>query len=477
MSVVWRWLAPGVLLLAIVASSAAVLRIRDEERPVSIAAPTLTTPVLAARRVPALLVAPIGRRRLDADLDAWLAGQPSGACLQVVDGEEDLFSRNPLSPLTPASTNKLLTAAAALRVLGADATFTTSAVATAPAAAGVIDGDLWLVGGGDPVLATPAYAARYERQPQVFTNVELLADAIKAAGVTKISGAVVGDESRYDRDRFPDAWPQRYLDDDETGPLSALTVNDAYDRFPLSKADPTKVEPAPDPAQHAAAVLSLELIERGIELGGGARAGSAPAGAASIATLPSPSLRSIVGEMLSESDNATAELLVKELGRVRSGQGTTAAGVAALRDALAASGLPVDGLTVVDGSGLATQDKLSCSLLTEVLRDRDVGPHLEAGLAVAGRTGTLQKRFLGTGAEGRLRAKTGTLDRVTALAGDIDPLQGGELTFAFVANVPESAGRIPLTVVASQDALAKILLAYPRAPDITPLGPKPVRPR
>jgi D-alanyl-D-alanine carboxypeptidase/D-alanyl-D-alanine-endopeptidase (penicillin-binding protein 4) len=290
--------------------------------------------------------------------------------------------------------------------------------------------------------------------------------------VTRIAGAVVGDESRFDQDRYPDAWPQRYLSGNETGPLTALSVNDAFERFPLRKGDGTPLLAAREPARYAAAVLTFALRTRGVEIVGEPRSGVAPADAIELVSVPSPPMREIVREMLSESDNSTAELLLKELGRTKRGAGTTTAGVDALADELAAADMPLGGVEIVDGSGLATQGRATCDLLTALLDAPDTGGALEAALPVAGKTGTLQKRFLGAVA-GRMRAKTGTLDHVTALAGAIDPLQGGELTFSFIANLPADVKVSPL-LIGSQEELAKILLAYPRLPDLTALGPKPL---
>src|SRR5690606_7760656 len=97
---------------------------------------------------------------------------------------------------------------------------------------GVVTGDLHLVGGGDPVLATNPYADRFPRQPQLRTDIESLADAVVAAGVRRVEGSVVGDESRYDAQRYVAGWPGRYLDQNVVGPLSALSVNDSFARYP-----------------------------------------------------------------------------------------------------------------------------------------------------------------------------------------------------------------------------------------------------
>jgi D-alanyl-D-alanine carboxypeptidase/D-alanyl-D-alanine-endopeptidase (penicillin-binding protein 4) len=161
------------------------------------------------------------------------------------------------------------------------------------------------------------------------------------------------------------------------------------------------------------------------------------------------------------------------VGRVRTGHGTTDAGSQELTKVLRELNQPLGGAALVDGSGLAPQNRVTCPLLVSVLDRPGTGPQLVAHLPVAGVSGTLRKRFVGTPVVGRLKAKTGTLLQVTSIAGVIDPSQGGSLTFAYVANVAPP-GRVSLETVALQDQLATILLGYPRAPALSLLGPKPL---
>ena len=162
-----------------------------------------------------------------------------------------------------------------------------------------------------------------------------------------------------------------------------------------------------------------------------------------------------------ESDNTAAELILKELGVAKRGEGSTAAGTQAVIDALAEAGLPTAGLRMGDGSGLEVTNQASCALLAAALRLPDGGgsPRLASSLAVAGRTGTLSLRLAGTPLEGKLRAKTGSLNGVSGLVGYVDGHRG--LSFAFVANGPlsDSAGRL------LQDRLVALLAGYP--------GPQP----
>lgn len=433
--------------------------------------PVAATPVLSVRRLPTVVAAPVADRRLRADLAEWAASAPGPSCATVVDPDGGtVLAHEPDGPLVPASTTKLLTAAAALHVLGSEHRFRTVVRGSEPVD-GVVVGNVHLVGGGDPVLATTAYADRFPRQPQLRTDVAALADAVQAAGVRRIEGSVVGDESRYDTQRYVAGWPGRYLDQNVVGPLSALSVNDSFARYPGDGGD--RLEPADEPAVHAAAVLTLLLAERGVEVVGPPSAGPAP-DAPELAAVESAPLPEVVDQLLRESDNMVAELLVKELGRT-AGDPSTAGGAVVVTAALADLGLDVAALAVADGSGLSTDNRLTCRLLTDVLLHPEVGRPLQEGLAVAGESGTLTEAFEGTSLEGALAAKTGSLNAVAALAGTVTD-DDGTVAFAFVANDPD--GRIDEEPVrAAQAALGQILLAWPQVPDLEALGPAAPRER
>jgi D-alanyl-D-alanine carboxypeptidase/D-alanyl-D-alanine-endopeptidase (penicillin-binding protein 4) len=472
-----RLVALGLVVVAALAGGAASASEReagsDDDAGAAVRAAPVT-PVLSARRVPGLLAAPVADRRLVAALDAIVARQPGVTCLLAASGGRALYSRNPDRPLTPASLEKLVTAVAAVEVLGEDFRFRTSLVATSPPEGGVVAGDAWVVGGGDALLSTAAYAARFRNQPQTVTPVEGLADAIARAGVAAIAGRLLGDESRYDADRYPDPWPARYIDQDQTGPLSALSVNDSWAAFPPHPEMRVPDEaPAADPAVHAAAVLEVVLAERGVTVTGGVGTGVAPAGAVEIAAVDSPPLRDVVAEMLRESDNQTAELLLKELAVARGQPGTTEAGAAVAAEVVADLGLAATAPVVADGSGLAAENRVTCELVQAILEGAGTESDLADGLPVAGQTGTLSRRFVDSPVEGRLRAKTGTLNQVTALAGYLLTTPGATVTFSFIANLPPEL-RVDEDDLALQDELALTLARYPEGPSLEELGPQPV---
>ncbi|HEX7167681.1 MAG TPA: D-alanyl-D-alanine carboxypeptidase/D-alanyl-D-alanine-endopeptidase [Acidimicrobiales bacterium] len=446
--------------LAAVSASAA----RGDGAPSDVA--ELATPVLSPRRMPEVLAATVGQARLTASLDAALddpAIRGADACLTVERGETLVYARNPDIALLPASTMKVLTGMAALRRLGEEYRYVTPLLtAGEPSSAGVIEGPAWFVGSGDPLLSTDAYAASFRNQPQVYTRLDQLADAVVAKGVKEIRGGIVGDESRYDNERYVPTWKPVYVTDNDVGPVSALTVNDGFTQFrPLPR------KQAPQPALHAAGVLTELLRARGVVVGEPTE-GQVPPTATSLADVQSPPLPEVIGQLLRESDNMTAELIVKELGARFGGAGSWAAGLGVIRATIEDAGLPVEPLRAADGSGLDVANRLSCSLLMDALDLAGPGGAVAAGFPVAGRTGTLSDRFKGSPAEGKLRAKTGSLNFVVGLAGFVESAGAGTLEFALLANeLPDRTA----TGRALQDRVGAVLSTYPETPSIAELEP------
>jgi serine-type D-Ala-D-Ala carboxypeptidase/endopeptidase (penicillin-binding protein 4) len=460
-------------LLALIAAACTLFAVRAGKAPDrDPTAPPLSTPLWSARRIPQPLVDAAGTQRLQGRLDTELAGVDT--CVAVVDGDGErvLAARNPDAALTPASSEKILTAIAALHVLGPDHRFETKVVAAPGGVAGGSVERLWLVGSGDPVLATPEFAAElaaepfYEGSDVVTTSLAELADNVVAAGVRRVPAGIHGDDSRYEALRYLPTWRDTYRTDGQVGPLGALTVDDG---FTVLNPQPVPVD---DPAVFAAGELTRLLEERGVDVGTNPGRSAAPGDGAPVASVASRPLRDLVGALLRSSDNLTAELLVRELGVRASNAGTTAAGTQTVAATLAGLGVTTDGLTLVDGSGLDRGDRVSCNQLLAAL-DLGERPELQAvwdGLAVAGESGTLRGRFLGTPLQGRLRAKTGSLQGVTALVGVIDVSR--PLRFAFLAggDFSEADG------VALRERVATIIAAFPDAPTADALVPAPVPP-
>lgn len=468
-----RRVVPALLALTMVASGAMALAAATgvaSPGPGASSAETLrlTTPVLSARRVPGLVSRTVALTRLTTDLDAVLddaslGGARQSSCLSVEDGDSSIYERRADQLLIPASTLKVLTGMAALRRLGSDFRFVTQ-VRAARVTDGVVEGPLWLVGAGDPLLSTHAYATSFRNQPQVFTSLDALADAVFAAGVRQLPAGIHGDESRYDTQRYLASWKPVYITENETGPVSALAVNDNFVQY-----RPLKTIATDAPALHGAAVLTELLRGRGVVVGDPGES-AAPSPAQPIASVQSPPLPEIVGQMLRESDNLTAEMLTKELGRRFGTAGSWNQGVEVIRATVAEAGLPADGYAAVDGSGLDVSDRLSCSVLMDALDLAGPEGPVAEGLALAGQTGTLATRFKGNPAEGRLRAKTGSLNFVAGLVGFVEAQHSRRLEFALLANdLPDklASGR------ALQERVGAILSQYPKAPPPEALRPEP----
>jgi D-alanyl-D-alanine carboxypeptidase/D-alanyl-D-alanine-endopeptidase (penicillin-binding protein 4) len=220
----------------------------------------------------------------------------------------------------------------------------------------------------------------------------------------------------------------------------------------------------------AAEVFTDLLAERGIQVDGTPGANVAPDNLLTLASVDSPPMREVVGQMLEISDNTTAELLVKELGLQRLGEGSTEVGTQTVVEILSGLGLPMDGVVMRDGSGLHDENRVTCDLLIALLERAGEDSDLAAGLAVAGQSGTLVERFLDTFVSGRLRAKSGFLDESTALSGFVDTLTGIDVLFAYVANGAD----LDADDVDLQEQLANALVRYPEGPPIDQLVPLPV---
>lgn len=471
---IWKALLAALVLLGLAAAAGWMALRADEAEAATpvVAVARVETPVLSVRRAPEALVAPRRRALVAEAMAPYVAELPTSACLAVADAGVDVVAHQTDLPLTPASTHKLLTGAAILDVVGPDTPFRTVVGADTSPVDGRVEGDLWLIGGGDPILTTAAYRAIFEDPEQPASELERLADALVAAGVREVTGGVVGDGTRYDDLRFVPSWEQRYLDQGSAGPLSGLGVNDGWVSFADTERLVNQGVPSDDPPRTTAEVFTDLLRERGVVVAAPARSAPAPEQVVEVAVLESPPASVVVGQMLRYSDNTTAELLLKELGVRQGGGGSTAAGAAALVQVLSAAGVPIDGVTPVDGSGLDLGNRLTCAALVEVLEQAGPGSPLADGLAVAGRSGTLRERMVGTPAEGRVTAKTGSLRHVAALAGFVEAESGRTFTFAYVVNGPEGEF-LPERDETRVDELAAVLAAVPDVPTES-VAPAPV---
>jgi len=424
----------------------------------------LATPLWSPRRVPQPVVDAVGAQHLQRALDQAVAG--TNACFVVDQGGAPLATRTADAPLIPASTEKLLTAASALAILGPDTKLETRALAPQAPASGSVD-RLYLVGGGDPLLGTPEFQGTLDEEPETrgtfITPLAALADGIVNAGVKRIPGGIVADDSRYEPLRYLPTWKSTYRTDGQVGPLGALTVNRGFSVF---KPKPVPVD---DPALFAAQELTRLLTARGVSVGAPTHATAAP-NAVEVAKVESAPMKDVVSEVLRVSDNLAAELLTREVGLKVAHQGTTVEGTKATAAKLAELGLPTANLTLIDGSGLDRGDRVTCQLLAATLNlgSRPEFTSLWSGLPVAGQTGTLVDELRNGPLTGRVRAKTGSLDGVTGLVGLVDATR--PLRFAFVANGEfTEAGGIGLRA-----RVAGIVAGFPDSPPADALVPAPV---
>lgn len=471
---IWRTLLAAVVLVGLAAGAGWMALRADEAEAAApvVAVARVETPVLSVRRVPETLVAPRRRALVAEAVAPYVAELPETSCLAVTDGAVDVVAHQTALPLAPASTQKLLTGAAILEVVGPDTSFRTVVGADTTPVDGRVEGDLWLIGGGDPILTTADYRAIFADPEQPASELERLADAVVAAGVGEVTGGVVGDGTRYDDLRFVPSWEQRYLDQGSAGPLSGLGVNDGWVTFAETERLVDQGVPSDDPPRTTAEVFTELLGDRGVVVGAPARSAPAPEQVVEVAALESPPASTVVAQMLRYSDNTTAELLLKELGVRQGGGGSTAAGAAALVQVLAAAGVPVEGVAPVDGSGLDLGNRLTCGALVDVLDRAGPGSQLADGLAVAGVSGTLRERMVGTPAEGRVVAKTGSLRHVVALAGFVESTSGRTSTFAYLVNGPEGEF-LPERDQERVDELASVLATVPDVP-VESVAPAPV---
>ena len=386
--------------------------------------PAPTEPIFSVRRIARTTAIEARVSNVRSLLADFTKALPPDSCVVVRAETREVSATRASRPLIPASNMKLLVAAAALDVLGADYRFTTSLIGNR--VGDTIVGNLWLVGGGDPVLSTRAYPLTQLYPTTSPTFLDSLADELRASGINKITGSVVGDESRYDDERYVPTWGDG-IRSIEAGPLGALMVDDG-----TLLGDPFK--PA-QPAVGAATAFTRLLRARGITVIAAPRSGVAPSDGVTIGEVISAPLGVLLGDVLANSDNNAAELLLKEIGLVDAGSPTRVAGLQAVASVLVQRGISTDGVVLVDGSGLDANNRLTCSLLVDLLESFGSQSVLAEGLALAGSTGTLREQLTTPPALRRVRAKTGTLRTSKALSGFYE-VSDGAITFSLLLNGP-----------------------------------------
>lgn len=365
------------------------------------------------------------------------AGAPPDIAVAVVDAAgAPVFTYEAERPVVPASTQKLFVAAAALASLGPDWTYRTVVAATAmPDATGTITGDLVLVGDGDPTLASPTFALQVEPE-RPSTPIVALADQIVAAGVTRVTGSVLGDHSVFADQPVAVGWLPRYVDDLDATYASGLTVDAGRQLYFVSES--LRARAAPDPAAEAAATLTVLLTARGVVVDGSPASTRTPPDAPVVlGEVSSPPLSVLLEFMVQESDNHMTDAVFRTLGRLGGAGGTWEAAATAVVEALRPLQLDLGAAVLHDGSGLSREDRTTAALLALLDAQMTRSNLSQAWVplqAVTGQSGTLSRRLTGTIAEGVVRGKTGSLSDVRAIAGAVLGPDGDTLHFAVVGD-------------------------------------------
>ncbi|MGB4628858.1 MAG: D-alanyl-D-alanine carboxypeptidase/D-alanyl-D-alanine-endopeptidase [Propionicimonas sp.] len=337
----------------------------------------------------------------------------------VMDGAsgDTLLSRGDKA-LVPASSLKVLTAVAALDVMGAGRRFTTRVVTSSP-------GSLVLVGGGDPLL-TDKQSTSAAKPASLQALAAATVSALKSAGTKRVTLAY--DTSLFSGPGWNRHWKPAWRT--FTPQVTALMSN---------RGQLNKWQAYPNPAATAAKAFAARLAKAGIKVTT-VKAAKAPAGAATVAEAPSAPLARIVEHTLRYSDNIAAEVLSRQFALASGKPASFAGAKQALQSWLAGHGLWGKGMVLDDGSGLSTANLVRPSALAGAVRLALTTPDLQAvadGLPVAGKNGTLKDRFDDASEKsgrGVVHAKTGTLQRVSSLTGYLTTADGATLVFSAIAN-------------------------------------------
>jgi D-alanyl-D-alanine carboxypeptidase/D-alanyl-D-alanine-endopeptidase (penicillin-binding protein 4) len=350
----------------------------------------------------------------------------------------DLSTRVPLlnesaaRSAIPASTTKLVTAIAALDVLGPQNRLATR----------VVDGgdgrSIVLVGGGDPTLRS-TNASGAGDGPTLAELAAITAKRLRAADRRAVTVRI--DDSLFAPPSTAPSWEDDYVSSGVVAPVSALSMDGG-------RVDPDSDARESDPARAAGAEFVRELRSRGIEVSGALTRSRAPSTAVPLAEVRSATIQQVTGEMLVRSDNDAAEALGHLVGARAAGRGTFEGGARASLSVLDELGIPIAGVRLRDASGLSRENLIPPATLTALVgvaasAERPELRGVLTGLPVGGLSGTLDDRFVGpltSGAAGDVRGKTGTLTGVSSLAGIVVDREGRQLVYAVLADAVPAGG-------------------------------------
>lgn len=452
----------------------------------ALALPQGTANAFAAHpQAPGATDAPLVKRLAGLVASPVFHPQETGIALVALPEGRTIYAHNASRLLRPASTLKILTSAAALALLKPEFVYETRVYSDAPIdASGTLPGNLYVQGRGAPDLVGEAWW--------------LLTRRLADAGLKRVEGNLIADESYFDSVRRPPGWPSPSADSWYNAPIGALSCNFNVvtvhvEPSPLAGARPDlTLEPiasyfqvlnrattgsqatdirvdrgfedgrntltvggtirrgseeivvhrgVEEPALYSLHAFREIARSSGIEIGGNLSIGLVPDGARTLARQESRPLATLVRDMNKNSNNFMAEMILKTLGaQFVSIPGTTAGGLEMVRTYLSGIGLDPGATALADGSGLSDQSRTSAALLAGVLAkaqaDFEIGPELVASLPIGGADGTLGERFGGEATHRRVRAKTGRISGAIALAGYVANRSGRTFAFVVLANQP-----------------------------------------
>jgi D-alanyl-D-alanine carboxypeptidase/D-alanyl-D-alanine-endopeptidase (penicillin-binding protein 4) len=439
----------GVAVLVLVAALVGVAAVLSTGNSTSDAAAVKPAPSAATAKPGIVPVADSAEKPTPDRLAATLAplvadpnlGALTGRITDAITGAQ-LWAQGADVPMQPASTNKMLTTAAALLALDRDARLTTRVMASGQ------PGVVVLKGGGDPTLsaAPPGQDTWYRHAARISD----LADQVRRSGIDVTTVQV--DASAYSGPTMAPGWDPADVDGGDIAPMEAVMLDGGRTQ-PVSVESWRSTTPALDAGRALAVALKVDPATVTV-LPAGLRGGQ------EIASVQSPPLIERLRQMMNESDNVVAESIGREVAAAQNRPQSFDGAVQAVLGQLDKGKIDTGGARLLDSSGLSVDDRLTAETLDGVV-DAAAGsdqpnmrPLLDL-LPIAGGSGTLSNRYLdtdaGRAAAGYLRAKTGSLTGTNSLAGIVTDASGRVLTFAFISNNAGPTGRTAI------DALAAVL--------------------
>lgn len=379
--------------------------------------------------------------------------------LVVKPGGDTLYSHNAGKLFMPASNMKILTGSVALTQLGADYRFKTAFVTRGAVRDGALDGDLIVIGRGDPTVSNRA------EKGDAKNWMRRVADSLSARGIKRISGGLMRGGNAFPDTIYGYGWEWDDLDGSSAAPVDELEYNEGMTTIHKQIAGrDTVVEIATrNPDRTYLEALASALAERGIAVGGGVSDSTADIVAPrtdTLFTVTSPPLRDILRLFLKPSQNQIGEILLHTLGLERTGVGSADSGAVVVRRQLLTWGAEHDGFVVYDGSGMSRHDLVTPETILKILvaiqKDTAFSAFYD-GLPIAGVDGTLRTRMLKTPAAGNMHAKTGTLEFVRSLSGYVTDADGERLVFSMLDN--HYTARVD-SVSRFQNDIGALLAAY-----------------